>query len=97
MEQIKRIMYMEENLDEISMAVRGLTNALKNYEDIRARLQELSDYYESPLWRRDFEDDEAGKLPTDLKRGVLSEDSVYNLLDENRELLTRMQNLINEL
>lgn len=97
MEQIKRIKYMETKLDEIAMAVRKLTDALENYEGIQTGLQELCDYYESPLWRRDFEDDEKGKLPADLKRGVLSEDAVYDLLTENQELLNKMQLLVNEL
>ena len=32
---------------------------------------------------KDYEDDEAGKLPSDLKRGVLSEDLVYDLIRED--------------
>jgi hypothetical protein len=46
----------------------------------------LAAYYESGDWRRDFEDDEAGRLPPDLKRGVLSEDAVYNALSDNDRL-----------
>ena len=42
----------------------------------------LQSYYESPLWKQDFLDDEAGLLPRDLPRGVLSEDGLYNLLTE---------------
>ena len=45
-------------------------------------MQLLSEYYASPLWREDFEADEAGLLPKDLKRGVLSEDAVYDLLSD---------------
>ena len=37
-------------------------------------------YYDSGQWLRDYETDEAGLLPKDLKRGVLSEDAVYNFL-----------------
>ena len=32
-------------------------------------------------------------LPTDLKRGVLSEDGVWNLLEEIRAIKERMQDL----
>ena len=32
------------------------------------------------------EADEKGELPTDLKRGVLSEDGLWNLLTNNDEL-----------
>ena len=45
-------------------------------------IQKLTNYYESPDWRSDFESDEHGELPKGLKRGVLSEDGIYNLLIE---------------
>ena len=44
-------------------------------------LRLLSDYYGSAAWRRDFAADEAGRLPDTLRRGVLSEDGVYHLLE----------------
>ena len=31
-------------------------------------------------WKKDFAADEAGLLPQGLKRGVLSEDGIYNIL-----------------
>ena len=31
--------------------------------------------------------DEAGKFPEKLKRGVLSEDGIWNMLERNKELL----------
>ncbi|MBK6087256.1 DUF4298 domain-containing protein, partial [Ruminococcus difficilis] len=34
----------------------------------------------------DFAADEAGLLPKGLKRGVLSEDGIYNLLEEYKEV-----------
>lgn len=41
----------------------------------------LEAYYTSKDWRYDFELDEAGLLPAGLKRGVLSEDGIYDLLE----------------
>ena len=41
-------------------------------------------------WKEDFEADEKGKLPKDLKRGVLSEDGIYNMLDNNLEVQRKM-------
>ena len=43
----------------------------------------LAGYMESGLWRSDYMADERGELPRDLKRGVLSEDGLYNLLWED--------------
>ena len=40
----------------------------------------LAEYYGSDEWKQDFADDESGLLQKDLKRGVLSEDGLWNLL-----------------
>lgn len=53
-----------------------------DFNDLTSALSTLETYYTSPAWRTDFEADEAGLLPPDLKRGVLSEDGIYNLLEE---------------
>ena len=94
MEQIKRIREMEACLDASEKAIRQLSEALSAYEEVQPTYRKLGDYYGSDLWMQDYEDDEAGKLPRDLKRGVLSEDAVYDLLTENRELLVRMLRLV---
>ena len=49
------------------------------------KLAELDAYYTSSLWRDDYEADERGELPPDLKRGVLSQDALYNLLEEKND------------
>lgn len=94
MEQIERIREMERCLDASEKAIRELSEALSAFEAVQPQLRRLSDYYGSDIWMQDYEDDEAGKLPQDLKRGVLSEDGVYDLLTENRELLVRMLRLV---
>ena len=59
-------------------------------------LQKLSAYYGSERWMQDFEDDEAGRLPASLKRGVLSEDAAYDLLCDYRALCRRMLRLVSD-
>ena len=49
-------------------------------DEQRRKLKLLEEYYTSGDWRTDYEADEAGELPADLKRGVLSQDGVYDLL-----------------
>ena len=43
----------------------------------------LDTYYTSGEWREDYEADERGELPPDLKRGVLAQDPLYDLLGRN--------------
>ncbi len=90
MKQVERIAIMEQYLDESAEVIKALSQAMERYEAIQPSLRKLSDYYGSTRWMKDYEDDEAGKLPKDLKRGVLSEDAVYDLLTEHHELMLRM-------
>lgn len=46
----------------------------------------LSDYYQSEQWMADHEASNAGELPEGLLCGVLSEDAVYDLFIDQREL-----------
>lgn len=94
MKQIERIEKMERYLNDSEQAVRTLSDALEQYEAAQAGLKKLSAYYGSTLWMKDFEADEAGKLPAELKRGVLSEDGVYDLLTEHHELVLRMSRAV---
>lgn len=93
MEQIERITYMEQILDEVTEVVSSLSEALGKYSAVQDKLQELISYYSSEQWRKDFDDDSAGKIPSNLKRGVLSEDAVYNLLAD----VTRLEDQMNSL
>ena len=43
---------------------------------------ELRDYYTGGQWLEDYEAEERGELPEDLKRGVLSQDGLWNLMEE---------------
>ena len=45
------------------------------------KLHLLETYYTSGEWREDYEADERGELPPDLKRAVLSQNALYDLLD----------------
>ena len=48
----------------------------------------LKEYMDSGLWLSDYEADERGELPPELKRGVLSQDGLYELLQdvENKKM-----------
>lgn len=93
-EQILRICEMEAHLNQADAAVRTAEAALDALDAVHGSILALSDYYNGPLWRLDFEADEAGLLPSDLRRGVLSEDAVYNLLSDYDRLRADMQSFL---
>lgn len=89
-EQIARIRLMERRLNQALAAVKRLDAALEKYEAAQEAIAALSEYYGSDLWKQDFAADEAGLLPEGLKRGVLSEDGIWNLLTDCKELDQRL-------
>ena len=90
MEQIERIKQMELRLDRASSAVMDLSAALEKYNEAQDDISQLDSYYTSDEWKQDFAADEAGELPPSLRRGVLSEDAIWNVLSDNRELTVRL-------
>ncbi len=89
-EQIRRIRVYEKKMDDVQTALSELERALEQWERVQQDIEELEKYYQSDQWKRDFRDDEDGKLPADLKRGVLSEDGIYDVLEKNAELKERI-------
>ncbi len=93
-EQLERIREMEECLDLVQPALQALSQALSAYLAAQPALARLDAYYGSALWRQDYEDDEAGRLPSALKRGVLSEDALYELFCEERALRAELRQFL---
>lgn len=75
---IARIQDMEQRFDALQ------TDELTETE-FREQLQILLQYYKGGQWLADYRMDEEGRFPADLKRGVLSEDGVYNFLAQLQE------------
>lgn len=94
MEQTERIKRMEQQFNKSASALMQLSAALDQLQASQEAIKEISDYYGSETWKQDFADDESGRLPQDLQRGVLSEDAIWNLLEDYRELKLRMQSFV---
>ncbi len=97
MNRIERIQAMEALLNETGDAVEALANALEDYAAAQAKIRRLNAYYGSESWHGDREADENGKLPGELRRGVLSEDLIYDVLTGNRDNAVRMLELGTEI
>lgn len=92
---IDRIKRMELYFDTIRNALRSGKDISENPE-ISTMLDALTSYYESKQWLADYEADERGEIPHDLKRGVLSEDGIYNLLSELKTLTEKSEQYFSE-
>ena len=83
--QVQRISYYEAIMQELSDAVLSKDIATEKLKALQPKAEELGKYLGSAAWKQDFTDDENGKIPRNLKRGVLSEDGIFNLLESYRE------------
>lgn len=77
---IKRIEQMEALFDRVLQAYETLPATAFEASFLQEAVQTLSHYYFDGEWMHDFALDEEGRLPKTLKRGVLSEDGLYNVL-----------------
>lgn len=79
---IARIQKMELCFDILQRTAKVNPEAIRGDASLRVLFRGLVQYYESDQWMHDYELDEKGLLPPDLKRGVLAQDAVYNFLDQ---------------
>ena len=89
-ETIQRIRQMEQYFDKLLELEHTDPDALREDASVQAILRTLTCYYEGGQWLQDYELDEKGLLPRDLKRGVLAQDSVYDFLGRIRDAAEKL-------
>ena len=90
------IIQMESILDKANSILGELEEKIAEYKSFQPELRKLEEYYASPQWKKDFDMDEKGLFPKDVKRGVLSEDGIYDILERNKEMLGLLKNCEDE-
>lgn len=83
----ERVSAMEAEFDRALKALKELRLALEAFSDAKEAFAVLSDYFHSPQWLEDYD---SAVAPYQCKCGVLSQDGLYNLFSERRELLRLM-------
>lgn len=90
--QIERIEEMERLFDDSIESLKEFEKSLKIFKKVQKNIEVLESYYTSKDWHKDFEDDEKGKF-NNLKRGVLSEDGIYNLLEDYKTVQGKLEKM----
>ena len=89
----ERVAFYEKIFDEVQSAPRdalrdtlgdGRQEIAQSGDELHMKARLLDEYYTSGMWQEDYEADEAGAFPADLKRGVLSQDALYDFLTGRR-------------
>ena len=92
---INRITKNENRLDNALLSIKELEIALNNFKMNKDTIKQLNKYYGSKNWFKDKDDFESGKI-SNIKAGVLSEDAVWNMNDDIKDLLNEMKTIIEE-
>lgn len=85
---ISRITKMEKIFDDLKFSFEKSKEEFYKNKNLQRKLKVLTNYYENGKWLKDYQLDEENLLPKNLKRGILSQDGIYNFLSEveNREV-----------
>lgn len=84
---ISRITKMEKIFDDLKFSFEKSKEEFYKNKNLQKKLKALTNYYENGKWLKDYQLDEENLFPKNLKRGILSQDGIYNFLSEveNRE------------
>ena len=80
---ISYIKIMEVYYDTLRAALLEKKSFDNFNEEEKAMLVCLTEYYEVGQWLKDYEADEQGLIPCDVKRGILAQDTLYEFLQGN--------------
>ena len=77
--QTYRRFYRLDRIERVEKYERLFDEATVRPDEEKLRL--LDAYYTSGEWQEDYEADERGEFPPDMKRGILSQDALYDPLE----------------
>ena len=89
----ERVSAMSAAFRRLDAIVAELNDRLEALEGAREDIAALKEYQESGQWLKDFEADEAKRIPEGTDRAVLSEDGLYNLLSDIDALPSRLSGI----
>lgn len=73
----------EENVKKLEFMLKQIDDSQKDYEA-------LNEYYYSEQRDKDLDDEEKHLIPENIRRGVLSEDEVYNMFIDYHDAALHM-------
>lgn len=90
MENYAHITEMEKIRIQQGELLEELNERLDTLDVSREEYRTLMEYYYSDQRAQDLKDDANHRIPQNLKRGVLSEDELYELMGDYRDTAMRM-------
>ena len=85
-DKIERIQRMEGYLNDYAKTLEDTKKAVARLKEHQESYIQLRNYYSSQAYFDDLDLSNQAEFPADLPCGVLSEDAVYDLLDEHFQM-----------
>ncbi len=96
MKVLDRIKENEERLDKIIFTIKELEKSIENLKSNQENIILLNKYYESTFWLKDKDAYESKKIKN-IKAGVLSEDAIWNMNEELKELSQELSKIVTDI
>lgn len=88
--KFKHISEFENILDEQNELLEKVNKILEKIKSSQKEYKKLMKYYYSKQREADLQAHEKGEVPSELKRSVLSEDAIYNLITDYQQTAVEM-------
>lgn len=92
-----RVMTNSLKFKDLPEMAEKLSIAMDLLIDRWSDIVDLEEYMESGQWQADYEADERGEIRKELPRGVLSQDALYDTLQELNSALKDLKRMANNL
>lgn len=85
-QRLEKLAKMEQILNQTEALMQAMEALQAEWQTLQPQINELFTYYGNGEWMADYQAYEEGKIPAGTPCGVLSEDSVYNLIAQQQSV-----------
>jgi len=95
-ERLDNIENMENIFNELNSALEDMWKSFKMRKSLSPKLKKLMKYYDSDQRKNDYDDVNNGKLKPKWPHWILSEDTLYDFYQNQKELYSEIKRFINK-
>ena len=91
--RLQNISDMESIFIELDLSLKDMKKFVSIWEKLLPKFKKLMKYYESEQWKKDYDDVNSWKLKPQWPHWILSEDAIYDLYQEQKDISLEMKKL----
>ena len=91
--RLQNISDMENIYNQLESNLKDMKNSFLKRKKLLHGYKKLMKYYESEQWKKDYDDVNAWKLIPTCAHWILSEDTIYDFYQEQKELANEISKI----